>query len=266
MTDTKRVFTSPAGHKICKTALCSVLEAARMFEKDGFPLKAPLLKKGSWNDPGRLDCPEYVKALFAAGERATHTGICLLDNQTRFDWVNAALAKETRVTIDQHIGKTSREIVGDLATQIEPIYESVLATGKPASVWLAGHVRDTIEAGHWLDYCFPIPGSSHQVQQLGLFVVNVTAEKESAAIFDALTGSSPSVVGHCAKLVRGLDDAIHGYYLGLEVSFFELSRHSTDVARNVDHFRSKLQGLDSEIHLIRELVYAIIDRVRVPSC
>jgi hypothetical protein len=237
-----------------------------MFEKDGFPLKALSSKKGAAKEPRRLDCPEYVKALFTAGEGATHTGICLLDTQTRFDWVNAALAKETRTTIDQHIGKTSHEIVGDLASQIDPIYERVLGTGKPASAWLAGHVRDTIEAGHWLDYCFPILGSSQRVQQLGLFVVNVTAEKESAAIFDALAGNLPFAVDHCAQLLQGLDEAIHGYYLGLELSFLELSRYSTDVARNTDHFRSKLQGLESEIRLIRELVYAIIDRFRVPSC
>src|ERR1700723_3913889 len=111
-----------------------------MFEENGFSLKAPLSKKVVPKDPGRLDCPEHVKALFAAGERATHTGICLLDTQTRFDWVNAALAKETRATIDQHIGKTSREIVGELAKQIEPIYERVLGTGKPAPVWLTGQV------------------------------------------------------------------------------------------------------------------------------
>jgi hypothetical protein len=233
-----------------------------MFEKNGFPLKAPPSKNG----PPRLECPAYVKALFAAGECATHTGFCLLDTQTRFDWVNAALAKETRATIDQHIGKTSHEIVGDLATQIEPIYERVLATGKPASVWLAGHVRDTIETGHWLDYCFPILDSSQRVQQLGLFVVNVTAEKESAAIFDALAANLPSAVDHSAQLLQGLDEAIQGYYLGLELSFLELSRHSTDIGRNTDHFRSKLQELENEIRLIRELVYAILDRFRVPSC
>src|ERR1700761_1556922 len=237
-----------------------------MFEESAFSLEAPLSKNRGPKDPNRWGCQVYVKALFAAAESATHTGICLLDTQTRFEWVNGALAKETRATIDQHIGKTSREIVGDLATQIEPIYERVLATGKPASVWLAGNVRDTIEAGHWLDYCFPIPGSSQRVQQLGLFVVNVTAEKESAAIFNAMEGNFPSAMEHCAQLLSGLDEAIHGYYLGLEMSFVELSRHSTDVARNVDHFRSKLQRLDSEIHLIRELVYAIIDRLRVPSC
>ena len=237
-----------------------------MPEKNGFPLKARLPEKGGAKQSSRFDCPEYVKALFAAGERAANTGICLLDAQTRFEWVNSALANETRATVDQHIGKTSREIVGDLATQIEPIYERVLRTGKPASVWLAGHVRDTIEAGHWLDYCFPIPGRSQRVQQLGLFVVNVTAEKESAAIFNALAGNLPFAVDYCAQLLRGLDEAIQAYHLGLELSFLELSRHSADVARSVDHFRSKLQGLDSEISLIRELVYAIIDRFRIPSC
>jgi hypothetical protein len=237
-----------------------------MLEKSGFPLKALLPDQWGAKEPNRFDCPEYVKALFAAGERAAHMGICLLDAQTRFDWVNAALAKETRANVNQHIGKTSREIVGDLATQIEPVYEEVLRTGRPASVWLAGHVRDTIEAGHWLDYCFPIRGSSQRVQRLGLFVVNVTAEKESAAIFDAQAGSLPFAADHCAQLLRGLDEAIHGYYLGLEMSFLELSRHSTDIARNVDHFRSKLEGLDSEIRLIRELVYAVIDRFRIHAC
>ncbi len=237
-----------------------------MPENNGSSLKAPMLKKGGAKEPSRLDCPGYLKALFAAGERATHTGICLLDTQTRFDWVNAALAKETRTTIDQHIGKTSREIVGDLASQIEPIYEKVLGTGRPASVWLAGRVRDTIESGHWLDYCFPVFGSSQRVQQLGLFVVNVTAEKESAAILDTLSGNLPFAADQCSQLLRGLDEAVHGYYLGLELSFLELSRNSTDVARNVDHFRSKLQGLESEIRLIREVVYTIIDRFRIASC
>jgi PAS domain-containing protein len=237
-----------------------------MLEKNEFPPKALLSETMGAKEPGRFDCPDYVKGLFAAGERAAHMGICLLDNQTRFEWVNAALANETRATVDQHIGKTSREIVGDLATQVEPIYERVLRTGKPASVWLAGHVRDTIEAGHWLDYCFPIPGSSHRVQKLGLFVVNVTAEKESAAIFDALAKNLPFAVDHCGQLLRGLDEAIQGYYLGLELSFLELSRHSAGVARNVDQFRSKLQQLDAEIRLIRELVYTIIDQFRIPSC
>ena len=237
-----------------------------MLDKDGFLLNVRLSEKGGAKEPGRLDCPEYVRALFAAGERAMHMGICVLDTQTRFHWVNAALANETRATVDQHIGKTSREIVGDLATQIEPIYESVLRTGKPESVWLAGNVRDTIEAGHWLDYCFPILDSSQRVQQLGLFVVNVTAEEEATAILDPVAGNLPFEGDDCAQLLRGLDDAIQGYYLGLELSFLDLSRHHTDVARSVDQFRSKLQRLDGEIHLIRELVYAIIGKFPIPSC
>ena len=100
-----------------------------MVEESGFPLEAPLLKKGGPKDPGGFDGPEYVKALFAAGERATHTGICLLDTQTRFDWVNAVSRKRRERPSINISGRLHANIVGDLATQIEPIYERVLATG-----------------------------------------------------------------------------------------------------------------------------------------
>ena len=61
------------------------------------------------------------------------------------------------LSVEHHVGKSSREIVGDLATQIEPTYEKVvLRTGNPVSVTLVGRVRDTRETGYWLDYCFPI--------------------------------------------------------------------------------------------------------------
>lgn len=165
-------------------------------------------------EPRRFEQPDYIKALFAAADRAVHLGICVLDSQTRVESVNAALAYETRATVDQHIGKTSREIVGDLATQVEPAYEGVLRTGKPATIWIAGHVRDTLEFGHWLDYCFPIFDRSARVQQLGVFVVNVTAEKESTELFDALAFDSNFLTRDSSSLLQGLDEAIRGYHLG----------------------------------------------------
>ena len=237
-----------------------------MSEKHESPLKAAWLEKKSARDPGRFASPSYLKALFDAGSRASCLGVSLMDSQTRFESVNAALASETRATVNHHIGKTSREIVGDLAIQIEPVYETVLRTGKPASVWLSGHVRDAVELGHWFDHCFPISDSSGRVQQLGLFVVNVTAEKESPAIFSALPGNSRFPAALSSELLLWLDEAIQGYYLGLELSFEELSHPSTEVARMADHFHSRVQRLDNEIRLIRELVYAVLDQFRIPTC
>jgi PAS fold len=228
-------------------------------------IKAVWSEKTGAKDLSRVEHPGCVEALLAAGSRALHLGIGLMDSQARFESVNAALTRETRLTADEHLGKTPREIVGQLAAQIEPIYEKVLRTGKPSPAWLAGHVRDGVEYGHWFDYCFPIFDSSHRVQELGVFVVNVTAEKESAAIFDALPTSRFTPVSSSDLLLR-LDEAIQGYYLGLELTFEELSRPSMEAARRVDHFHTKLQRLDDEIRLVRELVYAVLAQFRIPSC
>jgi hypothetical protein len=213
----------------------------------------------------RVERPGSVQALFAAACRATHLGISLMDSQARFESVNAALTRETRLAAEEHLGKTSREVVGKLAAQIEPTYEKVLSTGKPSTVCLSGHVRDSVELGHWFDYCFPIFDSSHRVQQLGLFVVNVTAEKESAAIVDSLP-KSRFAPESSSELLQRLDETIQAYYLGLELTFAELSRPSGEVARKVDHFQKKVEYLDNEIRLARELVYAVLAQFRIPSC
>src|ERR1700733_12110413 len=107
--------------------------------------------------PGRnfraIDHADYIKELFAAGARASTLGIGVLDSQTRFESVNSSLAGETRASVEHHIGKTSREVVGDLARQAEPLYERVLSTGKPSSLMVEGHIRDAPEFGYWLTHC-----------------------------------------------------------------------------------------------------------------
>jgi hypothetical protein len=77
-------------------------------------------------DPRGLTDLDHVKKLLADGVRASSLGVAVLDSQTRFESFNASIARGTRVGADQLVGKTSREIVGDLAKQIEPTYEKVL--------------------------------------------------------------------------------------------------------------------------------------------
>jgi hypothetical protein len=204
--------------------------------------------------------------LFAAGARATSLGIALLDSETRFELVNASLACETKTASDHHIGKSSREIVGDLATQIEPTYEKVLRTAKPASVLLKGHVRETPEFGYWHDYCFPIVGSSGTVQQLGLFVVNVTAEKAAREIFDALTTDPKRMMAEADGMLAKFDKAITYFHSSLRNSLMQLAWPFTEAARKTDRFRSSIEQLDSEIEEMRELIYAIISQFSIPSC
>jgi hypothetical protein len=167
--------------------------------------------------------PNYLKKLFSAGSRASSLGIAILDDQTRFESVNRLLARETRVSVDDHVGKTSREVVGDLARQIEPVYESVLRNRESASVMLRGNVRDTPEFGYWFDHCFPILTRAGRVQHLGVFVVNVTAEKASAEIFDALPLDPNRLNAEAAGVFEMFDEAVRQYHRGLRQTFNELA-------------------------------------------
>jgi hypothetical protein len=223
-------------------------------------------KRSGSNNLRRLCEPSYLKRLFAAGTRAASLGIALHDSQTRFEFVNAALSRETRVPADYHIGKTSREVTGDFARQIEPTYEEVLRTGKPASLLLKGHIRDTPEFGYWLDHCFPIIDCSGRVQQLGVFVVNITAESAAAEIFCALANDPKLIMAEAAGLLKDFDESVRAYHQHLRLSLEELGCLSMETAKKTDHFRASVQRLDDEIHDMRELIYAVVSKFSIPAC
>jgi hypothetical protein len=217
-------------------------------------------------NPRRFENLDYMKELLVAGVRASNLGIILLDSQTRWESLNAAITRETRIPVEQHIGKSTREIVGELARQIEPTYEKVLRTGKPGSAWIVGHVRDTPEIGYWFDYCFPIFDKSRRVQQLGLFVVNVTAERTSTEILKVLATNSKVRMAQAAGILERFDQSVRAYHSHLRMSLCKLACPSTEAARRADGFRLSLEHLDDDIRLMQELIYAVIAQFPVPEC
>ncbi len=58
-------------------------------------------------------------------------GLSLLDQNLRYLRINQALADINGFPIEEHIGKTIREILPDLADRLEPIYHQVVETGEP---------------------------------------------------------------------------------------------------------------------------------------
>jgi PAS fold len=218
-------------------------------------------------DPLGLTDLDRVKKLLADGVRASSLGIAILDSETRFMSVNASIARETGVGLDQHFGKTSRELVGgDLAKQIEPTYEKVFRTRKSATLLLTGHVRDTPEFGYWLDHLFPIVGRSGRVEQLGLFVVNVTAEKAAREIFDNLTINSRRQMAGASGLLAKFDESIRRYHMFLRTTFEDLAYPFAEIGRKVDRFRWSIEQVDYEISEMRELIYTVISQFSIPRC
>jgi hypothetical protein len=189
-----------------------------------------------------------------------------MDSQTRFVSVNASLARESCTTVDNYLGKTSREVVGDIASRIEPTYERVFSTGKSETLEVKGHLRDQSVCGHWLDHCFPILDSCGRVQQMGKFVVNIAAEKSSRDIFDLLSRDSKLLLAKAAGLLDKFDQSITSYHASLEESFKELACPFTETERKMDRFRSSITQLDNEISTMRELTYAVLSHFSFPEC
>lgn len=207
-----------------------------------------------------------VKQLLAAGARASSLGIATFDEQGRFASINSSLAREGQMSQDCHLGKTGREIIGDLALQTEFVFERVWGTGNAETLRAMGCVRDGPVFGQWLNHCFPIFDGSGRVQQLGLFVVNVTAEESSRDIFDALSRDSKFLMAEAAGLLDKFDESILHYHLNLKRSFDQLACPFTEVPRKVDRFRSSIIQLDNEISAMRELVYAVLAHFSIPEC
>ena len=69
-----------------------------------------------------------VDAVFAAAP----VGLAFMDTEYRYVRVNEALAALNGHPVDEHFGRTLREVLGDeLADEIEPFHRQVLETGEP---------------------------------------------------------------------------------------------------------------------------------------
>ena len=210
--------------------------------------------------------PAHAKQLFEACARASTLGFAILDSDFRFQVVNESLARETQAPVDRHIGRTSFEVVGQLAEQIQGTYEHVFDTGQPSSVLLVGHVRDNPETGQWLDYCFPIRDKAGRVQQLGLFVLDVTAEHGVADILHALAGNPARCNQDYLSLISEFDCALVEYREELVTSMTQLVQDCAELARTAALMSASVGRLDRQIRRMRALVDAVIADLSLASC
>ena len=63
-------------------------------------------------------------------------GLCLMDTELRFVRINGRLAEINGTPVADHIGRTLKEIIPEIAAQVEPIYLRVIETGQPELILL----------------------------------------------------------------------------------------------------------------------------------
>jgi DNA-binding CsgD family transcriptional regulator/PAS domain-containing protein len=155
----------------------SVTDDVRRLEHHGF----------SGDLAGELN--RYVSGI----SESSVLGIAICDAQFRYVSVNRVLAAMNGVPAEAHIGKTVREVIGRVASTVEPILHSVLVTGQNVlNVEIVGEPPARNEQGHWIANYFPIKTSTGEVQHVGILVIEITRLRKFERCLLALMANLPS--------------------------------------------------------------------------
>jgi two-component system, sensor histidine kinase and response regulator len=128
-------------------------------------------------EEGERESEAWLNAYFAASP----SGMAMVDPQLRYVKVNQPLADITGVPLQSHIGKTIRETVPQLADILEPLYQEVLATGKPIlNFELTGETNASPgELRDWQVSYFPLMGEAGKPKAVGSIVNEITEWKRT---------------------------------------------------------------------------------------
>ncbi|HYO57328.1 ATP-binding protein [Archangium sp.] len=110
-------------------------------------------------------------------------GLGFWDTELRFVRLNEYLARINGIASQEHLGRTVREVLPDLADQVEPLQHRVLETGRPVmDVELSGETpaRPGVKC-HWLANYYPVRDEDGSISGLGVVVMDITEQKRAEA-------------------------------------------------------------------------------------
>ncbi len=116
--------------------------------------------------------------LASAYFNASKVGLCILDSGLHYIAVNRTLADINGVPAEDHLGKTVREILGEVADRIEKKISEVLQTRQPMGFEFSGKLSSRKESSHWIAHYLPIMSAQGVVSRVGAVVLEMTAPRE----------------------------------------------------------------------------------------
>jgi PAS domain S-box-containing protein len=116
-------------------------------------------------------------------------GLCFLNSNLEFVRINEQLAQINGLPIAAHIGRTVREILPEMADQLEPLYRQVLESGEPIlnlEVTGTNQAQPGVERT-WLICYYPQKDASHRVVGINVMVQELTALKQTESALQEQT-------------------------------------------------------------------------------
>lgn len=124
-----------------------------------------------------------AERLFSEFFSRSNVGLAIFDEKLCYRMCNPYLAASNGTSIESHLGKHMREILGNVAVQVEPSVRLVFATAQPVlNCEVAGALPTKPDGGHWIDTFFPIADSNGTVKQVGAIVVELPKHIQLQAV------------------------------------------------------------------------------------
>jgi CheY-like chemotaxis protein len=124
-------------------------------------------------------------------------GLAIFDKSLRYQFINPALAAINGVPAREHLNKTVREVMGDLADILEPKFQQVFQTGKPLlNLEIVIKLRNRTKPGKWIEDAFPITDLKGNVTHLAVVVVEASLSGSAREItsLDPVSGDGLSLI------------------------------------------------------------------------
>ncbi len=124
-----------------------------------------------------------VDAVFGAAP----IGLAFMDTSFHYVRVNDALAAINGVPAEEHYGRTLRDLLGDVADEIEPFHRRVIETGEPIlDLKVTGQTAAAPgEARNWLVSYYPVRNISNETIGVGVVLTDVTEQEQARAAAEA---------------------------------------------------------------------------------
>ena len=127
---------------------------------------------------------EFLSAFF----KSSNVGVAIFNSDLRCLAINRVLAEINGIRPRNHLGKTVREILGDIGEIIERKLAQVMATHQGLKFEVSGRVPFREAIGIWVIDTFPVSSVQDSAMRIGLIVYEVMAPTVLEASLQHLDG------------------------------------------------------------------------------
>src|SRR6266498_240316 len=128
----------------------------------------------------------YVEAIYATAP----VGLCFVDTDLQYLSINERLAEINGCSVEEHLGRTVREVIPQMADTVEPVCRRVIETGEPAlNVEQSAESANELGAArHFITSYYPIKNGGGRVLGVNIVVMEITERKKIEEELERLLG------------------------------------------------------------------------------